>query len=206
MMDALDSIIQEIHHYLNQQPSDNSLVNESCQCSEHALIQHLKNENIAPFSEFRLQQSKDLFSAHFLTKHALYHLQNRYHQEQSYLLDISAVRIVRSPYYINEGHCSDGSVTKHDSLKDYYLNIQHYFETDEDEVNILLNSFWQKFLAQDDKQEALAELELPDDADYPAIKKKYRILAQQHHPDKGGCSKKFVRINAAKKLLDTVFN
>ena len=45
------------------------------------------------------------------------------------------------------------------------------------------------------------ELELPKNCTSEEIKQKYRILAQIHHPDKGGNAEKFKRIKSAYETL-----
>ena len=45
------------------------------------------------------------------------------------------------------------------------------------------------------------ELELPKNCTSEEIKQKYRILAQMHHPDKGGDSQRFKRIKIAYEIL-----
>jgi curved DNA-binding protein CbpA len=45
------------------------------------------------------------------------------------------------------------------------------------------------------------ELELPKNCTSEEIKQKYRILAQIHHPDKGGDAEKFKRIKSAYETL-----
>jgi hypothetical protein len=186
-VEVLQDIIQIIDDYLVENTS----------VREFELIQHLKRLGQEPFSEFNISVSKDLFRAHFLLKHALYNLQNIYFQEAKFVLDIGLVHIIREPFVSGES-----SLTSHDSVKAYYLDISHYFETEEDEVNDLLNQFWRKFLVQDDKQAALSVLELPLAADYSQVKMQYKKLAQLHHPDKGGCEERFKKISAAKRLLD----
>lgn len=48
----------------------------------------------------------------------------------------------------------------------------------------------------------LAHLGLPHTADKKDIKKKFRELAKEYHPDSGGCSKKFIKLmNIYKKLI-----
>lgn len=164
------------------------------------LIKYLQSENIEPFTEFSLSQSQDLFRAHFLLKHCLYKLQDTYLKQQDYCLAISLVKIERSAYV-----SGTAELVSHDAVKSYYLDIAHYFETEEDEVNDMLNSFWERFLAQDDKAAALELLLLPPDASYEQMKSQYRRLAQQAHPDKGGCEERFKKLIAAKRLLDKVY-
>jgi len=192
-MDSLSDIIRAIDHFISSQTNE--------ECSEHDIIQYLRSECISPFDQLDIKQSKELFSAHFLCMHALYHLQNRYHEQQSYLLEITLTRISRLTYSFGKA-----ALGHHDELKSYYLDISHYFETSEDDVNQLLDNFWRKFLSHDDKSAALKTLELPLEADYSTIKKQYRRLAQKHHPDKGGSNEFFAKINAAKSLLDKAFS
>ena len=186
-VEVLQAIIQGIDSYLDKQPK----------VKEIELIQHLKDLNQEPFAAFDISHSKDLFRAHFLLKHALYTLQNIYLQDRRYYLDITMIWISRNAFI--EGQ---SAIAPHDSVRAYYLDIAHYFETEEEEVNDLLNQFWRKFLAQDDRKAALDILGLPLNADHSQVKVQYRKLAQRHHPDKGGCEERFKRISAAKRLLD----
>jgi hypothetical protein len=195
-MDELNNITQTISTFLEKKNP----------CTEHEILRKLKSDKVAPFDQLNLKHSKDLFCAHFLTMHALYQLQNDYLGKQQYCLEIHSIKIERRPYFSDSTtNDSPPSLTFHDPLKDYYLDISHYFETSENEVNELLNSFWKTYLAQDDKQQALTTLELPANSSYASIKKQYRLLAQKHHPDKGGCGKYFAKINAAKSILDTFY-
>ena len=195
-MDELEKITQAIATFLD----------EKNLCTEHEILSKLKADQISPFDQLNLQDSKDLFCAHFLTMHALYQLQNEYLGKQQYCLDIHSIEIKRRPYFSDKTrNDSIPPLTPHDPLKEYYLDISHYFETSEHEVNELLNSFWKKYLAQDDKQQALNTLGLAESSNYAIIKKQYRLLAQKHHPDKGGCGKHFAKINAAKSILDNFY-
>ena len=45
------------------------------------------------------------------------------------------------------------------------------------------------------------ELELPKNCTSEEIKQKYRILAQLHHPDKGGDPQRFKRIKVAYEIF-----
>ncbi len=50
------------------------------------------------------------------------------------------------------------------------------------------------------------DLELPKTCTSEEIKQKYRILAQLHHPDKGGDEEKFKRIKLAYEVLSNPIN
>lgn len=170
-------------------------------CSEHQLIRYLQLSNLAPFNQLNLQHPKELFCAHFLVKHCLYTLQDNLIHTERCFLRITATKITVEPFSKGQN-----GLQPFDKLKAYYLDISHYFETSEREINTLLRSFWQRYLVRDDKQRALKTLGLNSDADYPAIKQAYRRLAQATHPDKGGDSKEFIKLAAAKALLDTLYN
>jgi DnaJ-domain-containing protein 1 len=52
-----------------------------------------------------------------------------------------------------------------------------------------------------ERQKALAVLELPPNATRQQIKRRYRVLAKQHHPDRGGDPQQMQRIIAAYEVL-----
>jgi len=200
-MQTLNPYLSPILHELDQFLNCLSLSNE------HQIIKHLQDKKIPPFDNFSLADSKDLFSAHFLCMHALYHLKNQYQHSQKFKLIIESVRIQRitlnDPIALNEQPKT--VIETIDPLESYYLNSKHYFETQEDEINDMLKSFWQKYIAQDNKKAALSTLNLPTNADAKMIKAQYHHLAQKHHPDKGGCAEIFSKIYQAKVILDKTY-
>lgn len=186
-MDIGTPLLREIEAYLLAHPVT----------KEHALIKHLQSLEIEPFVHFKLQHSKQLFSAHFLLKHCLYLLQDQWLKAERFLLHIDSLEIRVHPYLAPQRQ----QPAIDDKLKAYYLDIRHYFETSEDEVNQLLEGFWQRYLSQEHRAGALDTLGLPLDASEACIKRRYKELVQTHHPDKGGDSETFMRIQAAKELL-----
>lgn len=170
--------------------------------NEFQVIRHLQQLKIEPFDQFSLQHSKELFNAHFLCMHALYHLKRQYSQARTYKLLIHSVRIERHAYQQAQGRVNHNEATLADPLETYYLDARHYFETQEGEINQMLKSFWNNYLAQDQKHSALNTLDLPADADAQMIKTQYRRLVQRYHPDKGGCAKRFQAIQEAKETLE----
>lgn len=196
----LTPILDELEHFFNCSPLS----------TEHQIIKHLQNEEIPPFNNFSLANSKDLFSAHFLCMHALYHLKNHYSHNQSdkkFTLIIQSVRVERVEVYddVNLNEELPTAIEKIDHLESYYLNTKHYFETQEDEIDDMIKSFWEQYIAQDNKQEALDVLQLPISADAKMIKTRYLQLVQKHHPDKGGSVEMFIKIRDAKTVLDKTF-
>ncbi len=193
----LTSILDELTKFLSGYPL----------CNEHQIIKHLQDKKIMPFHHFNLANTKDLFSAHFLCMHALYHLKKQYQLSNKFTLIIQSVLIQRVA--LNNSTSNNNNVKTAlettDPLERYYLNAKHYFDTQEEEITDLLKSFWQQYIAQDNKKEALEILALPNDADAKMIKAQYLRLAQKHHPDKGGCVERFKEIRAAKSVLDKIF-
>ena len=52
-----------------------------------------------------------------------------------------------------------------------------------------------------ERQQALAVLGLPPSATRQQIKRRYRVLAKQYHPDRGGDRRQMQRIIAAYEVL-----
>ena len=65
----------------------------------------------------------------------------------------------------------------------------------------MLASFWNIYNKFENREEALAELGLKDPVDDKVIKKEYRRLIMQHHPDRGGDTEKLQKLNDVIKLL-----
>ena len=138
----------------------------------------------------------ELFQAHFFLFHSLHLLSNTLLEQKLYLLSIHTLKIQLLPY--QEG---ENTLQVDDKLKAYYLDLNNLENTTEDDVYNMLASFWSKFNRFDSREEALAELGLSDPVDDKTIKKEYRRLAMQHHPDRGGDTETLQKINDALALL-----
>ena len=113
-------------------------------------------------------------------------------------LDIRCLKIVLPP-------SPDGTnrlPTIPDLLRAYYLDLTHLEKTGKQEVLELLDTFWLRFARHDRRAEALAALGLADPVDDATIKRRYRELAMEHHPDRGGEIEKLQTINAAMERLE----
>ena len=128
--------------------------------------------------------SRDLFKRNFLIMNALFQLQQQLAPAQT--LSIASLHIKL------EDISTEGSVTQIDPLRDYYLDWQNY-DTSADEVNALLNQFWQDFVATkpvkpkisiSQRNAILAQWQLDEQASLKMIQKRWRQLAFQYHPDK----------------------
>jgi hypothetical protein len=140
-----------------------------------------------------------LFRKHFLVMNALYQLQADLFEKGLYL-SISPLAIRLEPVQ-DLGLTAlpvDGVET---ALRDYYLDWDHYEQTDRTAVTAMLRRFWGRYLAIDKRVEALRTLELPTDAKWKSIRKSYRRLVARHHPDKGGDPVRFRAVREAYEIL-----
>ena len=167
--------------------------------SEFELIKKLEAEGQPGFETDCLIGNLSLFQTHFFLFHSLYLLSEQLAAdlEQQYQLEITPLCIQLIPQKNNTG----SSLAGHNPLRDYYLDLNNLIEVNETEVDQLLTSFWERFITNDERRDALKELELQDPVDWPTIKKQHRRLAMQHHPDRGGDEKRLQAINAAMDAL-----
>lgn len=162
---------------------------------EYDLITNLKAQGYFGFlSQPALPD--ELFQAHFFLFHSLYTLSNLLLEQRLHLLNIHTLKIQLLPYQEGENF-----LQVDDKLIAYYLDFSNLENTTEDDVYNMLASFWSKFNRFDGREEALAELGLSDPVDDKTIKKEYRRLAMQHHPDRGGDTETLQKINDALILL-----
>ncbi len=139
-----------------------------------------------------------LFQTHFLVMNALYQLQRDLLADDLYL-SISPLAIALEP--VSSGQSAALRDASEQPLADYYLDFTNLRDTDLRGVEALLDQFWQGFVSRERQPEALAELELPADADWPAIQQRYRQLAARLHPDRGGDPQRFMQVREAFEVL-----
>jgi len=166
--------------------------------SEYDLIQRLLDCE-EEFSFAEEDANLALFRQHFVVMNALYQLQTELFNEGMYL-SISPLDIRLGPV-TDPGLASlpdDNSATP---LRDYYLDWENFFQTSHADVETMLTRFMERYLAIDERLDALQILELPADAPWEVIKQTYRRLAAQHHPDKGGDPVRFRAIRGAYEIL-----
>jgi len=169
--------------------------------TEHGLIDRLRARGIAPFAEANLREPLALFRSHFLLFHCLYRLRDRYLADGQWLridcLDIGleplggVARVGDDPR----------ALAAHDPLRAYYLDLSRLEATDAAAIEALLSSFWRRLGRGERRRQALAMLELEDPVDDAAIAARFRTLAQQHHPDRGGDTATLQRLNEARWVL-----
>lgn len=163
--------------------------------SEHALLGALREAG-APLPEGSLSDSLVLFQCHFLLFNALYRLRDRLRGDGVAELEFGPLRIALRPY--EEG---DVGLVGQDPLRTYYLDLENLLTTSAADVEDLLSGFWRRYEAVDRRGEALGTLGLDADADWPAVRERYRRLAMRHHPDRGGDGETLQAIHEAMSTL-----
>ena len=169
--------------------------------SEHELITELSTNNNAELNSNVYASELSLFQNHFMLFHCLYSLRDRLLAEKLFDIEIHCLNI----RLISISHSHSDIPTRHDPLREYYLDITQLTSTTADDVNELLNNFWQRYIAHDNQTWALQVLELSETASFDQIKIQYRRLAMRHHPDRGGDKVKLQIINEAMARLKQLY-
>lgn len=166
--------------------------------SEYEIMQQLGEH--AGFGDIGGNGQLPLFQKHFLIMNGLYQLQQSLWKEEQLALEISPLKIALTTLATaNNG--SHPAISESAKLSSYYLDWRNLDETTESDVIELHLLFWERFSALDGRSDALAMLGLGEDASTEAINCCYRKLAAEHHPDRGGCSKRFIEIRQAYEQL-----
>ncbi|HDX8645456.1 DNA-J related domain-containing protein [Aeromonas dhakensis] len=163
----------------------------------HELLAELRRQELIP--PLPGDERQQLFRLNFLIMNALYQLQAELHDEGWWLL-ISTLDIRLEPL----SPCNAASAhTRSEALRSYYLDWQVFWQTDREEVEALLGSFWRACERDEHRAEALTLFALPTGAGPDAIRRRWRELALQHHPDRGGDADTFIRLRWAWEHLKT---
>lgn len=145
-----------------------------------------------------------LFKLNWLMMNALYQLQSEFLQE-GYYLSVSTlnIRLEPLPAAGSESICQQLRI---EPLRAYYLDWKHFSDTTREEVQALLDGVWQEYISGDEQARAYQVLGLEVNASAQMIRKTYRKLAGQFHPDKGGDPLRFMEIREAYEVLKKVRN
>jgi DnaJ-domain-containing protein 1 len=162
----------------------------------HELMAALRQQGAIPL--LADDEQLQLFRVNFLIMNALYQLQAELH-DAGWWLVISSLDIRLEP--LADTPEASHAFTIGENLRSYYLDWQVCWQTDRAEVEALLNRFWRAYDGEGHKEEALALLELNEGASQEAIRHRWRELALQHHPDRGGNAETFIRIRWAWECL-----
>ncbi|WP_042011202.1 DNA-J related domain-containing protein [Aeromonas fluvialis] len=162
----------------------------------HELMAALRQQGAIP--QLTDDEQRQLFRVNFLIMNALYQLQAELWQEGWWLV-ISTLDIRLEP--LAETPQASHAFALGENLRGYYLDWQVFWQTDRAEVEALLNRFWRAYDGMGNRAEALALFELKAGASQEAIRRRWRELALQHHPDRGGNAETFIRIRWAWECL-----
>ncbi|MBV1908907.1 MAG: DnaJ domain-containing protein [Kangiellaceae bacterium] len=174
------------------------IVNKGGTVSEYQLLSYLDNEQSGFFADLPLPVT--LYRKHFYLFHCLYKLRSD--------LIVADLSLSISPLQISILPLQESitSLTEQDQLSEFYLNLKN-LELNEEEVNEMLNKFWQRYLALDQQSESIKTLGLENEADLNLrkIKKRYTQLALKKHPDRGGHPSDFRKIKLAYQELKKLY-
>ena len=164
--------------------------------SEYELMKHLDEQGCFQLLGNDTGSSLLLFQKHFLLFHVLYSINLELVNDKQGSLQISPLQIKKLDY-IEAGT----QLGETDALSEYYLDLTNLASANESNVNELLNGFWEKYLRNDRRGDALKVLGLQDPISDNDIVVRYRKLVNVHHPDKGGDKDRIQEINEAYALL-----
>ena len=186
---ALDALETDMLERLRQHPLG---------VSEFDLLQALRTEGHPILRQAGMGEAQHrLFQEHFLLFHLLYRLRDRCHEAGQARLEISPLCIRLHPYHAGD----DRLPGRADPLREYYLDLDNLRGTSAADVAEMLGRFWVRMEGMEQRGEALRVLGLAPDADYDQARERYRRLAMEHHPDRGGDTRRLQQLNAAMAAL-----
>ncbi len=170
----------------------------SCSLSEYELLNLIEQQLPQFFAN--LPNPNALYQKHFWLFHHLYKLKSHF-LSKGFHLSVSALSIELIP-----SSQSGKNVEQADPLVEFYLDINN-LHLSEAEIADMQKKFWQRYLALENKSEAIQILELSGvrPLTLTIVKKQYQKLAQTHHPDKGGDPEKFHIIQQAFEELKLLY-
>ena len=165
--------------------------------SEYDLITELRHDLEQQYEVLNLQDSLQLFQIHFMVLHCLYKLRDSLLESQTACLQINPMKITLLPY----SKSMKDELAEADQLRNYYLDLNNFHNTDAEAAENLISDFWVKFVAAEDHLNALEVLDLEHGVSFEQVKMQYRKLAMDNHPDRGGSSERLAAINRAMDVL-----
>lgn len=162
-----------------------------------------------------------LFQAHFMLFHLLYRLQPIWQAAGHGKLNIHTLSLYfeheietetsEKNQTLPESPVLPHPIEEFDGLKAYYLDFEHYRQTQNEQVQAMLDDFWISFAkggyARENKnlseRQARQRLNLPEHGTLTReqIKRHYQKARSQYHPDKGGCAETFNQVTQAYQIL-----
>lgn len=164
--------------------------------SEHVLIKLLRAREDCALPEGSLSDPLNLFRVHFLLFHVLYLLRDVFRDQQAFNLRIHPLLIQLEDYLPG-----DAGMVREDPLRAYYLDLDQLATATAESVDEMLRNAHRALVTDDDRNAALRALGLDADASQAKVRRRYRELAMEHHPDRGGDAGIFRRIREAMEKL-----
>lgn len=164
--------------------------------SEHDLIRHLRRNGCSEIPELRDRDLYGLFRTHFRLFHALYRLRDRLRGERVAELVPDPMRIRLEPW-----RPGTGELDQRDELAAFYADLSRLESTRPEDVTRLVTGLQQRQRRVARRKEALAVLGLDEHEPDHSIKRRYRQLAMQWHPDRGGDAARFQELQEAMEIL-----
>ncbi len=165
--------------------------------SEYDILRHLQNGQEDDFGPDLFRNELQMYRAHFLLFHALYRLSDYMEANKLATLNIHVLKIKIHPCKTS----GSSSLSLPDPLREHYLNLDNLKDTTLDDVQTLLGQFWTNYYANQKKPLALKVLGLELTATKSEIELRYRTMAMQHHPDRGGDTQDFLQLQQAISTL-----
>lgn len=179
------------------------LLAEQERWSEHALISRLQQPPYEIFESSALSDTMSLFKTHFMVFHCLYLLRSQWRREKVAELDIHTLAIHKKPW-----QSGLQALQPTDPLADYYLDLTQLTGTAADDVEQWLDDFWQQMAGRPQQRqstlsyaEACDIMQLQEPFSTVELKRQYRRLIHQYHPDKGGSSQQMLAVKEAYQTL-----
>lgn len=139
-----------------------------------------------------------IFRKNFLLMNALYQLQLRLLKDGLYL-SIGQIEVQLIPtQQVNQKKLTSAGEQR---IREYYFNWENYEKTRSEDVVRLLDTFWSHYSATDKLTDAMIVLGVTHASEWSEIQRKYRSLARENHPDKGGDTQRFIEIREAYEVL-----
>jgi hypothetical protein len=182
------------------------LLTHSDGLSEFELFNLLKSPPYELFPTEALRDPLSLFQSHFILFNALYQLRDTWLRNKTGLLQIHFSCIRCTPW-----EAGQNAVITQDKLRAYYLDLTNLSDTDQTQVEALLDSFWLAFSGMPNQvkdhnmplQQALDLFNLTTPFSSLQLKQRYRKMLHKHHPDKGGNNGQTVKLHNAYERLKT---
>jgi len=170
----------------------------------------------------------ELYQHHFVLFHLLYQFQEDFVEKGQYLrvhfmrtqllnypepsycrfFDEIYHRFCNDPCDPESGYCHFHKRLVGDteldalSIRYFYKDINNYYKLDEKTAELFVKGTWEILSNYDLYKESFSLLGISETNDLTRIKKSYRNLAKQYHPDRGADSaEQFYKINSAYQLL-----